>query len=83
MANNSNSGEMILAFALGAVIGGALGVLLAPQDGKKTREQMNRWARGWLDEGRGLYEDGKEKVMEQAKKLSVAAQAAKRSYETT
>ncbi len=77
----SNSGELILAFLLGGVVGGALGALFAPASGKKTRQDLAKLTRHWLDEGEGLLDDGKGAILEQAKKISMAASAAKKAYQ--
>ncbi len=47
MADN-DSGDDILAFLFGGLIGAAIALLLAPQTGAETRECVA----DWLDEGR-------------------------------
>ncbi|MBN1823546.1 MAG: YtxH domain-containing protein [Endomicrobiales bacterium] len=39
--SDKNSGEVILAFILGAVVGGVLGMLYAPAPGKETRKKLH------------------------------------------
>ena len=43
----SNTGSTLVGFALGAVVGAGLALLLAPDSGKKTRERLASTARKW------------------------------------
>lgn len=43
----SNTGTTIVAFALGAVVGAGLALLLAPESGQKTRERLASTAKRW------------------------------------
>jgi gas vesicle protein len=54
------SGGGIGLFVLGAVVGAGLALLLAPQSGSDTREQMRSAARKWRHRAREMAEDGKE-----------------------
>jgi gas vesicle protein len=40
MTNNNESHSSLLAFVLGGLIGAAIGILLAPNSGEKTRESL-------------------------------------------
>ncbi|MBI4669343.1 MAG: YtxH domain-containing protein [Elusimicrobia bacterium] len=62
MSEHSNSGEVILAFLLGAIVGGAAGVLFAPAAGKKTRREIAKLMRQWLEEGEELGSSVKDAV---------------------
>jgi gas vesicle protein len=44
---SSNTGVALMGFALGAVVGAGLALLLAPESGKKTRERLASSARRW------------------------------------
>jgi len=68
MANN-NSGDGLAAFILGGVVGGVLGLLLAPRKGEETRELLTDWleesrqkTEAFLEEERGLITDKKNRV---------------------
>ncbi|MDI6641918.1 MAG: YtxH domain-containing protein [Elusimicrobiota bacterium] len=59
-----NSGETILAFLLGGIIGACLGILFAPNSGKETRrklkvllEDLGEKAEDWIEEGKEKVED--------------------------
>ena len=56
------AGAGIAAFLLGALVGAAAGVLLAPAKGEVTRRKLKRWA----DD---TYEEQKEYVLEHAGEL--------------
>ena len=75
-----NSGEGVVAFLLGGLIGGALGLLLAPRKGEETRKALLDWVEEnrerterFLDEERHVIEEGKEK-------LSAAWKAGKKAF---
>ncbi|MBI2069121.1 MAG: YtxH domain-containing protein [Elusimicrobia bacterium] len=76
-----SSGELFLAFLLGGIVGGAMGVMLAPAAGKKTRRDLAGWIKRWLEEGADLYEDGRDTILEKARRMSPAGQSPKKAYE--
>jgi gas vesicle protein len=45
--STSNTGSTLLGFALGAVIGAGIALLLAPESGKRTRQRLASTARRW------------------------------------
>ena len=64
-----NNGKVFYAFIGGAIVGGILGVLLAPKSGEMTRAQLRKFfedekdkINDALDEVRGEYEEIKEEA---------------------
>ncbi len=45
-----NSGDILSSFLLGGIIGAALGILFAPESGKKTRKKLNEWLEDTTDD---------------------------------
>jgi gas vesicle protein len=63
-SDSSNPGSLLLGFALGAVVGAGVALLLAPSSGKRTRKRLASTARRWsssagqsLDEARATVTD--------------------------
>ncbi|MFZ1688502.1 MAG: YtxH domain-containing protein [Flavobacteriales bacterium] len=63
----------VIAFVAGIAAGAALGLLLAPQSGKETREQIGRKGREAKDALDDLIEEGREKWGEAKGKAADAA----------
>lgn len=63
----------LIAFVAGVAAGAALGLLLAPQSGRETREQLGRKGREVKDALDELIEEGREKWGEAKGKASDAA----------
>jgi len=80
MSDRGSSGETILAFLLGGIIGGCLGILFAPKSGKETREKLRvlledleEKAEDWLEEGKDKVENfvssAREKISEKKEQI--------------
>jgi len=70
MEDSNNTGKLIGALLLGAAIGGALGILFAPDKGSETRKKI-------LSKGDDLTDSLKEKFEDFMEELKKEAEAAK------
>jgi len=60
------------AFVIGAILGAAAGILLAPEKGEVTREKIKDWAEDKWDESKENLEELKEEIEEKiAKKKKI------------
>lgn len=55
---------MFGAFLFGGLIGAVLGILFAPRSGQQTRGMLASKGQEYLDQGKELYEDGRERLVE-------------------
>lgn len=62
--DNSNTSATLMGFALGAVVGAGLALLLAPESGKKTRERLASTARRWSKDAGQAIEHARDTVAE-------------------
>ena len=60
----SSSSDTLLAFLLGAAVGGAAGLLMAPNRGETTRKKIMKSIGELQERGEGVYDDA-EKAIEQ------------------
>jgi gas vesicle protein len=65
MADNDNGAGLLIAFAVGAVIGAAVALLYAPASGDETREFLGQRAREGRDRARQNLSTAFDKAREQ------------------
>ncbi len=91
MSSESTTGEKALFFVLGAFIGAATALLLAPRSGEETRKLIASKARESADyvasRGKGFVEKtseyidkGKDILQQQRDQLSAAIEVGKQAY---
>lgn len=76
----SNTGAVLVAFMLGAVIGAGAALLLAPQSGEDTRKKIRDLAGSIKDKTSDALATGKEYVTERKSAISAAIDAGKEAY---
>jgi len=83
MSEHESSHNALLLFLLGAAVGVAAGILIAPRSGKETRKRLARWKEDMedkgedlLEEGKELFEKGKDAVHEKVENIQKAVESA-------
>jgi gas vesicle protein len=73
MSEENNGATTLLAFVIGAAVGAAAGILLAPRSGRDTRRRLRGWAEDageeLMEQGRELFEEGKRLAREKMEKV--------------
>ena len=78
--SREDSGSNVIYFLLGAVVGAAAGVLLAPKSGKQTREQVSDWLDERRERGADLLHKLKDVVPEKKEQVIAAVKAGKQAF---
>jgi len=82
MSNNGNSaGNVLVAFALGAVAGAAVALLYAPTSGEETRRKLSEKAREGRDKAEALAREGREYLTRQRDTLTSAVERGREAFE--
>jgi gas vesicle protein len=78
--STANTGAILMGFALGAVVGAGLGILLAPGSGKKTRERLASTARRWGRDAGEALEHARETAVELGADAKSALKAGQEAF---
>jgi gas vesicle protein len=76
----SNTGSTLIGFALGAVVGAGLALLLAPDSGKKTRQRLAATARRWSDDAGSTIDQARHTVAELGADAKCAIKAGQEAF---
>ena len=79
--DSAGSGNVLLAFILGAVSGAAVALLYAPATGAETREFLGEKAREGADRAREAAEKGRQAVMEGRETLVNAIERGREAFQ--
>ena len=71
----------LIYFALGAAVGAALGILLAPKSGKETREDIADWLKERREKGAEFLHQLKEEIPAKKEQIAAAIRAGKQAYQ--
>ncbi len=91
MAEGAGTGEKALYFVLGAFVGAATALLLAPRSGEETRQlivskaregadYVSNRSREFTERTSGIIDRGKELIQSQRDQLTAALEAGKQAY---
>jgi gas vesicle protein len=58
----NNTSKILTAFAIGAAVGGVLGILFAPDKGCETRRKINEQGKKWSEDLKARFNEAKEKA---------------------
>jgi gas vesicle protein len=75
------SGNILLAFVLGAISGAAVALLYAPASGRETREYLGEKAREGRDRANEAAERGRQAVAEGRETLATAIERGREAYQ--
>ena len=67
MSNSNDTGRLIGAVLLGAAVGAAIGVLMAPDKGSETRKKLVKGLRDLADDLKATFEESREENAEMDK----------------
>lgn len=71
----SNTSDTLLAFLVGATVGGIAALLLAPEKGEVTRKKIKEGFNELQKRGEDVYEEMEKSVEDKAKELARLAKA--------
>ena len=79
--SENNSGDTILSFLLGGVIGAVLALLVAPRSGEETRELLADWMEENRAKTRRFVDEERASLLAQKEKIEAAWKAGQKAYE--
>jgi gas vesicle protein len=84
MSNNgSSAGQVLVAFALGAIAGAAVALLYAPASGEETRRRLAEKARESRDKASALAREGRDFVQRQRENIATAVEHGREAFQQT
>ena len=81
--SDRSAGDTLFTFLLGAAIGAAAGVLLAPRPGSETWEKISDWLKENREKGKDLLDSTKKNISHQKEAVAAAYEAGKKAYKDT
>jgi gas vesicle protein len=79
--NGSSAGNVIVAFALGAIAGAAIALLYAPASGEETRRKLAEKARQGRDRAEAVARESREFISRQRENLSAAVERGREAFD--
>ena len=78
--SENNSGNEVLMFAIGGLIGAGLSLLLAPCSGEETRRRLAAWINEGKDQAKRFVDQEVESIRGRKEQVSAAWDAGKKAY---
>ncbi|MBI5595741.1 MAG: YtxH domain-containing protein [Elusimicrobia bacterium] len=79
MADN-NTGENIMAFVIGGLVGAAAGILLAPRRGCETRKALTDWLEEKRERTEAFAREERDTLLHKKEQVEAAWEAGKKAY---
>ena len=79
--SKDNSGNLMIAFVVGALTGAAVALLFAPASGEETREYLGQKAREGRDKAREAVEEGREYYQRQRDNVTNAVDRGREAFQ--
>ncbi|OFW45565.1 MAG: hypothetical protein A3J29_15100 [Acidobacteria bacterium RIFCSPLOWO2_12_FULL_67_14b] len=79
--SKDNSGNLMIAFVVGALTGAAVALLFAPASGEETREYLGQKAREGRDKAREAVEQGREYYQRQRDNVTNAVDRGREAFQ--
>ena len=79
--DGGTAGTMVVAFALGAIAGAAVALLLAPATGDEMRRMLSEKAREGRDRANDAAKQGREFLNRQRENIASAVERGREAYE--
>ena len=76
----SSTGLTLMGFALGAVVGAGLALLLAPDSGKRTRQRLASTARRWSENAEHTIDQARDTVADLGTDAKFAIKAGQEAF---
>ena len=78
---NDNSGNVMIAFVVGAITGAAVALLYAPASGEETREFLSERAREGRDKAREAMDQGRDYYQRQRENVVSAVDRGREAFQ--
>jgi gas vesicle protein len=79
--HNGSAGQVIVAFAVGALAGAAVALLYAPATGEETRRRLAERARDGREQAESLAREGREFIQRQRENISTAVDRGREAFQ--
>jgi gas vesicle protein len=79
--NGSSAGNVLMAFAIGAIAGAAVALLYAPASGEETRRKLAEKAREGRERAESMAREGREFVNRQRENVSTAVEKGREAFQ--
>jgi gas vesicle protein len=81
MSNHEGSaGNVLMAFAIGAIAGAAVALLYAPASGEETRKRLAQRARDGKERAAGMARESREFIGRQRENITAAVDAGREAF---